>query len=92
MGVTGAGKSTSISLLSGEDIEIGRGQTSCKSFCRVNGKTNYDLGSLLCALASTLHMFVIGRAVTGVATAGVISGFFTLVCRTLCHGHITDLV
>ena len=30
MGVTGAGKSTFISLLSGEDIQIGHGQQSCK--------------------------------------------------------------
>lgn len=31
MGVTGAGKSTFVSLLSGEDIEIGHGLQSCKT-------------------------------------------------------------
>lgn len=36
----------------------------------------FAVGSLLCALASTSPMFIVGRALTGFATAGLISGLF----------------
>lgn len=39
MGVTGAGKSTFVSLLSGEHIEIGHGLQSCKTL-QTRGEPN----------------------------------------------------
>ncbi|KAB8207243.1 major facilitator superfamily transporter [Aspergillus parasiticus] len=41
------------------------------------------LGSLLCSTAATSSMFVIGRAVTGAAFAGIIGGLFTILVYVL---------
>jgi predicted MFS family arabinose efflux permease len=47
----------------------------------------FAVGNLVCALASTSTLFVCGRAVTGLATSGIISGAFALV-----RLHPTSLV
>ena len=39
----------------------------------------FALSSLLCALAPNSPMFIVGRAVAGLATAGVIAGAFACV-------------
>ncbi|KAF7594640.1 hypothetical protein BBP40_008730 [Aspergillus hancockii] len=41
------------------------------------------VGSLLCSTAATSSMFVVGRAVTGAAFAGIIGGFFTILVYIL---------
>lgn len=42
----------------------------------------FELGSLLCTVATTSQMFIVGRAVAGVGAAGIISG--TVVILTQC--------
>ena len=41
------------------------------------------VGSVFCATAVTSPMFVVGRAITGLGTSGVIAGAFTLLVQTL---------
>ncbi|KAL3420167.1 major facilitator superfamily transporter [Phlyctema vagabunda] len=38
----------------------------------------FELGSLLCATAPTSHAFILGRAVCGLGTCGIIQGVFTI--------------
>ena len=39
----------------------------------------FELGSLLCAVAVSSSMFIIGRAVAGCGAAGVLNGVFTII-------------
>lgn len=48
----------------------------------------FAAGSLLCSLAPTSVTFIVGRAVTGVATAGVVSGAFAFVCTDIIRMDI----
>jgi len=43
----------------------------------------FMVGSTLCATAATSHMFILGRAVTGLGTSGVIAGCFVLLVHLL---------
>jgi len=43
----------------------------------------FILGSVICATAVTSKMFVLGRAVTGLAEAGVVAGCFTVLVQLL---------
>ncbi|KAE8370725.1 major facilitator superfamily transporter [Aspergillus caelatus] len=43
----------------------------------------FFVGSLLCSTAATSSMFVVGRAVTGAAFAGIIGGLFTILVYIL---------
>lgn len=45
--------------------------------------TIFQLGVLLCATASSSKMFVFGRAIAGLGSAGVIAGCFTLIVQIL---------
>lgn len=41
------------------------------------------MGSIICATAPSSFVFILGRAVTGVASAGIITGIFTIIVNIL---------
>lgn len=41
----------------------------------------FEVGSIICATASTSQAFVVGRAITGLGSAGVLSGSFVVVAH-----------
>lgn len=38
----------------------------------------FELGSLICALSVSSTMLIIGRAVAGIGTSGILNGVFTI--------------
>lgn len=48
----------------------------------------FFVGSILSALASTSPVFIIGRAITGLATAGITSGAFAFVPHLILTGQM----
>ncbi|KAH8888156.1 MFS general substrate transporter [Thozetella sp. PMI_491] len=55
----------------------------------------FELGSLLCASASSSRMLIIGRAVAGLGSAGLLNGAFTIVScitRPAQRASITSIV
>ena len=43
----------------------------------------FEIGSLLCATASTSKMLIIARAVAGIGAAGIQNGSLTIIARSL---------
>lgn len=43
----------------------------------------FELGSLLCGVATSSKMLIVGRAVAGLGTAGVFSGGLTIIAGTV---------
>ncbi|KAK1974027.1 major facilitator superfamily transporter [Colletotrichum cereale] len=43
----------------------------------------FELGSLLCAVATSSDMFIVGRAVAGMGTAGLYNGALTIIAATV---------
>lgn len=39
----------------------------------------FELGSLICALGTSSKMFIVGRAIAGIGTSGIINGAFTII-------------
>jgi predicted MFS family arabinose efflux permease len=39
----------------------------------------FELGSLICGVATTSKMLIIGRAVAGMGTSGILNGAFTII-------------
>ncbi|KAJ5591582.1 MFS multidrug transporter [Penicillium hispanicum] len=39
----------------------------------------FELGSLICAVATSSKMFIVGRAIAGIGTSGIINGAFTII-------------
>jgi MFS family permease len=43
----------------------------------------FELGSLLCAVATSSNMFIVGRAVSGLGCAGLMNGAFSIISVTI---------
>lgn len=43
----------------------------------------FELGSLLCGLASTSIMLIVGRAVAGMGASGIQNGAFTIIAQSV---------
>lgn len=43
----------------------------------------FEVGSVVCATATTSTTFIIGRAITGVGSAGILSGAFIIVVHSV---------
>ncbi|KAK6433068.1 hypothetical protein LTR95_010754 [Oleoguttula sp. CCFEE 5521] len=43
----------------------------------------FELGSLICALATSSNMFIVGRAIAGMGTAGLQNGAFTIIAASV---------
>jgi predicted MFS family arabinose efflux permease len=39
----------------------------------------FELGSLICAIATSSNMLIIGRAIAGIGGSGILNGAFTIV-------------
>jgi predicted MFS family arabinose efflux permease len=39
----------------------------------------FELGSLICALSISSKMFIVGRAVAGMGTSGIVNGTYTII-------------
>lgn len=39
----------------------------------------FELGSLICGVSVSSKMFIVGRAVAGIGTAGILNGAFTII-------------
>jgi predicted MFS family arabinose efflux permease len=39
----------------------------------------FELGSLICAVSTSSKMLIVGRAVAGMGTSGIMNGAFTIV-------------
>lgn len=52
----------------------------------LSGIAVFELGSLVCGVAKNSHTLIVGRAITGVGAAGVISGCFCIIaCSVEAH-------
>ncbi|KAJ5726256.1 MFS general substrate transporter [Penicillium malachiteum] len=43
----------------------------------------FEMGSLICAVATSSNMFIVGRAVAGMGSAGVANGALTILCAAV---------
>ena len=41
----------------------------------------FELGSLLCGVATSSNMLIVGRAVAGIGTSGIQNGAFTIIAE-----------
>ncbi|KAJ5712523.1 MFS general substrate transporter [Penicillium malachiteum] len=45
--------------------------------------TLFELGSLICGVATSSNMFIVGRAIAGMGSAGVANGALTILCASV---------